>query len=177
MTRNLLGKLARTVTSSLIVLAGYCFLVFLRWISEQRRKSFRLCTKVLCFSSGAVIKNPPAMREMLVWSLGWDDPLEEEMATTPVFLPGESHGQRSLAGYSPWGCKESNTTKLLNNSCTQVSLVLTVVLEKSLRGTWRPQFHSAWYSLTVWFGRLLSCLKASFFFVKLKLGWKCLPSF
>ena len=29
---------------------------------------------------------------------------------TPVFLPGESHGQRSLAGYSPWGCKESYTT-------------------------------------------------------------------
>ena len=29
---------------------------------------------------------------------------------TPVFLPGESHGQRSLAGYSPWGCKESDRT-------------------------------------------------------------------
>ena len=28
------------------------------------------------------------------------------MATTPVFLPGESHGQRSLVGYSPWGHKE-----------------------------------------------------------------------
>ena len=28
----------------------------------------------------------------------------------PVFLPGESYGQRSLAGYSPWGCKESDTT-------------------------------------------------------------------
>ena len=30
---------------------------------------------------------------------------------TPVFLPGESHAQRSLAGYSPWGCEESDTTK------------------------------------------------------------------
>ena len=30
---------------------------------------------------------------------------------TPVFLPGESHGQRSLAGYSPWGCKELDTTE------------------------------------------------------------------
>ena len=30
---------------------------------------------------------------------------------TPVFLPGKSHGQRSLVGYSPWGCKESNTTE------------------------------------------------------------------
>ena len=31
---------------------------------------------------------------------------------TPVFLPGESHGKRSLAGYSPWGCKESNMTEV-----------------------------------------------------------------
>ena len=30
---------------------------------------------------------------------------------TPVFLFGEPHGQRSLAGYSPWGCKESDTTE------------------------------------------------------------------
>ena len=35
---------------------------------------------------------------------------------TPVFLPGESHGQRSLAGYSPWGRKESDTTEQLNNN-------------------------------------------------------------
>ena len=33
--------------------------------------------------------------------------MEKDMATTPVFLPGESHGQRSLAGYSPWGHKDS----------------------------------------------------------------------
>ena len=32
---------------------------------------------------------------------------------TPVFLPGESHGQRNLAGYSPWSCKESDTTERL----------------------------------------------------------------
>ena len=34
---------------------------------------------------------------------------------TPVILPGESHGQRSLAVYSPWGCKESDTTRWLNH--------------------------------------------------------------
>jgi len=34
---------------------------------------------------------------------------------TPVFLSGEFHGQRSLAGYNPWGCKESNTTEQPNN--------------------------------------------------------------
>ena len=38
-------------------------------------------------------------------SLGWEDPLEEEWQPAPIFLPGESQGQRSLAGYGPWGCK------------------------------------------------------------------------
>ena len=33
------------------------------------------------------------------------------MATTPIFLPKKSHGQRSLTGYNPWGRKESNTTE------------------------------------------------------------------
>jgi len=39
--------------------------------------------------------------------LGWDDPLEKgmEWLSTPVFLPGEFQGHRSLAGYSPWGCR------------------------------------------------------------------------
>ena len=32
------------------------------------------------------------MQETQIWSLGWEDPLEKEMATPPVFLPGESHG-------------------------------------------------------------------------------------
>jgi len=35
---------------------------------------------------------------MLVQSLGWEDPLEKDMATTPVFLPGKFHGQRHLVG-------------------------------------------------------------------------------
>ena len=43
------------------------------------------------------------MWETWIRSLGWKDPLEREWLCTPVFWPGESHGQRSLAGYSPWG--------------------------------------------------------------------------
>ena len=42
---------------------------------------------------------------MRVQSLGREDPLEQEVATTPVFLPEKSHGQRSLVGYSPWTCR------------------------------------------------------------------------
>ena len=48
----------------------------------------------------------------MVQSLGQEEPLEEGMATSSVFLPGELHGQRSLAGDSPWGCKESDTTEV-----------------------------------------------------------------
>ena len=42
-----------------------------------------------------------------VQSLGWKDALEEGLGTHPVFLPGKSHGQRSLVGCNPWGCRES----------------------------------------------------------------------
>ena len=48
---------------------------------------------------------------MRVRSLGGEDPLEEGMAPTPVFLPGEFRGQRSLVGYSPWDRRESDTTE------------------------------------------------------------------
>ena len=44
-----------------------------------------------------MVKNPPAIQETWVLSLDWEDPLEEGMA----FLPGEPHGQKSLAGFSP----------------------------------------------------------------------------
>ena len=50
-------------------------------------------------------------QETRVWSLSWEDLLEEEMATHPSILAGKFHGQRSLAGLSPWGHKESDTTK------------------------------------------------------------------
>ena len=45
---------------------------------------------------------------MLVQSLGREDPLEEGMQPTPVFLLRNFHGQRRLVGYSPWGCTESD---------------------------------------------------------------------
>ena len=64
------------------------------------------------------LKHLPAMRETRVQSLCQEDPLEREMIPwrrkwqpTPVFLPGESHGGRSLVGYSPRGRKESDTTE------------------------------------------------------------------
>ena len=50
-------------------------------------------------------------QETWVQSLGQEDPLEEEMEPTPVFLPGKFHGWRSLEDYSPWGHKESDMTE------------------------------------------------------------------
>ena len=48
---------------------------------------------------------------MQIRTLDQEDPLEEAWQITPVFLPGKSHGQRNLAGYSPWGPKESDRTE------------------------------------------------------------------
>ena len=64
------------------------------------------------------LKHLPPMRETWVQSLGQEDLLEKEMATNPVFLPGESHGQRSLVGYNPRGRKELDTTEQLHFTST-----------------------------------------------------------
>ena len=76
--------------------------------------------QILCHLYGTrhFIWNLPPMQEIRVQSLGEEYPLEKEMAThsstlawTPVFL----HGQKSLVGYCPWGCKESDTTEQLKH--------------------------------------------------------------
>ena len=46
-----------------------------------------------------------------VRSMGQEDPLVKGKELTPVFLPGEFHGQRSMMGSSPQGCKKSDTTE------------------------------------------------------------------
>ena len=52
------------------------------------------------------------MQETWVLSLGLENPLQEAWQPIPVFLPGESLGQRSLVGHSPQGLKESNMTEV-----------------------------------------------------------------
>ena len=58
-----------------------------------------------------MVKNLPPMLETWVQSLGWEDPLERKWQPSPVVLPGKSHGQRRLVGYSPQGSKESDMTE------------------------------------------------------------------
>ena len=65
-----------------------------------------------------MVKNLPAMQETQVQFLGQEDPLEKEMAT-PVFLPGKSHEQRSLAGYSPWDPKRVRHDLATKNNKTR----------------------------------------------------------
>ena len=60
------------------------------------------------------IKRLLAKQETEVRSLGGKIPWRRKWQPTPVFLPGESHGQRSLAGYSPQGRKELDTTERLH---------------------------------------------------------------
>ena len=47
-------------------------------------------------------------------AIGW----RRKWQLTPVFLPRESHGQRSLAGHGPWGHRESDTTEVTKHACT-----------------------------------------------------------
>ena len=90
----------------------------------QMRIPKKLSTKALLFLDGSwaslvvqLVNNLSALWEIWVQSLGWKDPLEEGMAKHSAFLPGESpwkenpHGKRSLAGYSPWGPKQSDRTE------------------------------------------------------------------
>ena len=72
-----------------------------------------------------MVKNSPASKETQVQSLSWEYPLEEEMAThCSIFawrIPrAEEPG--SLAGYSPWGCKESDATETTRYLCSRGTL-------------------------------------------------------
>ena len=66
--------------------------------------------------SAQMVRNPPATQETWVRSWVGKIPWRRKWLPTPVFLPGESHGQRRLAGKSPWGHKEADTTEQLTHS-------------------------------------------------------------
>ena len=83
-------------------------------IAEQRKSS-----------GGSVVKNPPAVQEMQVRSLGQKEPLQEEMATHPSLLAWEIPRKRSLAGYSPLGHKAHETA--LRRACRQTRTCLWMV--------------------------------------------------
>ena len=67
-----------------------------------------------------MVKNLPTMHETQIKKTPW----RREWKPTPVFLSGELHGQRSLAGYSPWGHKQSDTTERLTHTHTLTPVFL-----------------------------------------------------
>ena len=89
-----------------------------------------------------MVRNPPAIQETRVWSLGREDPWRRAWQPTPVFLPGESPGQRSLADYGLWGCKESDMTESLThtqparNYCIAQGALFNAVGSLDGRGVW-----------------------------------------
>ena len=89
----------------------YAFSLHLRSVSWNQHAS---PTKIGSFQVAQMVKNLPTMQETQVWSK--KDPQENGMQPTLVFLPGESHGQRSQVGYSPWGRRESDKTEWLTLS-------------------------------------------------------------
>ena len=95
----------------LSVLASECYFWAILWVRH-------LLEDLVGFPVAQLVKNLPANAgdvrgsdpwvRKISWSRKWQP--------TPVFLPGEAHGQRSLVCYSPWGCKESDMTERLSNN-------------------------------------------------------------
>ena len=79
---------------------------------------------MLGFSGGTVVKNLSANAgDIDMCSDPWVGkmPWSRKQQTTPVFLPGKSHGQRSLVGYSPWNGKSQSRVGNFTHSLTQIS--------------------------------------------------------
>ena len=92
---------------------SYAFSLQLGW-DQLPEINMHPPTKIGIFQVAQMVKNLPTMQETQVWSK--EDPQENGMQPTPVFLSGESHGQRSQVGYSPWGRRESDKTEQLTLS-------------------------------------------------------------
>ena len=86
--------------------------------------SFTIMACIFVFKVCVYDQNPICI--YIKWRRKWQ--------LTPVFLPGKFHGQRSLAGYSPRGCKESDMSDLLNNNSCISSLLPHLRSHTSLSG-------------------------------------------
>jgi len=103
---SLLYLLATAILDSffhILTYSNYVTLCDLKYFSQPRAGGG--------FPGGSAVKDLPAMQETQIHFLDQEDPLEEDLQPTPVFLPRESHGQRSLAGCSPQGHTESDMTE------------------------------------------------------------------
>ena len=85
--------------------------------AQSRTQLKRLSSSSIMFWGASlvaqIVKNLPAVWEIWVRSLGWRKPWRRIWQIAPLFLPGKFHGQRSMAGYSPWGRKSRDRTEWL----------------------------------------------------------------
>ena len=78
--------------------------------------------KIWGFPGGSVVKIASAKQETQVQSWVRKIPWKRKWQPTSVFWPGKSHGQRSLVGYSPWGCKESDIAEQITAATVSQTL-------------------------------------------------------
>ena len=90
------------------------------YMSDLVLKALRALSHALCILSrvAQMVNNLPAMQETQVHPCIRKILWRREWQSTPVFFPGESHGQRSLVGHSPGGCKESRHDGATNTTTT-----------------------------------------------------------
>ena len=90
----------------------YCRLFCNAWMNKWFKGAPSWVTSLVAQS----VKHLSTMWETRVRSLVREGPWRRKWQSTLVLLPGKSHGQRSLVRYSPWGCKESDTTERIHRS-------------------------------------------------------------
>ena len=100
---------------------------------------------LLGLPGGSVVKNPPVKQETQVLSLSWEDPLDKKWQPTPIFLPGESHGHRSLVGYSPWGHKRVRYDWVIKTTTTKI-LQRPILGANVNKGACKFKFNSVQFS-------------------------------
>ena len=97
----------------------YTMIYFIHNLNKGKGKQHIVWGYIYMWASLVIqmVKNLPAVLETLdpqAKKIPW----RRQWLPTPVFSPGEFHGHRSLVGYSPWGCKESDMTERLTHTHT-----------------------------------------------------------
>ena len=84
----------------------------------------------LGFPNGSAAKNPLQCRRNRIKPWMGKIPWRRKWQSTPVFLPGKSHGQKSLAGYRPWGCKRVRHDFVTKQQWITLAILLKTVYKK-----------------------------------------------
>ena len=118
------------------------------WLSDWTTtniviQSFKIVFPIWGFPTGSAVKNPPTMQETWVWSLVGKISWKRAWQSTSVLSPGESHGERSLAGYSPWGHKELDMIEAAEHAHIRYMNIAQLVYT-SLTILWLTDIWSFW---------------------------------